>query len=476
MTIIFFTAIVAEIFLVLLSFITCQLIQFNYFQLHDEMRRNRVPDWLRKVAKVIIFVFWASVWFSALVVILINLLPVIFVSWTWICPQVVVFNVSYLFNVEKINSTYENQIPSIALRDMTYEQAHSLSYDKVIDNMSKFEVFSKLVILFLAFSSFISYFLFISVLLCTYKCAGIRHWCIKTIKGKSDELYKPLDPFSMTDPKEISTKLDLPESLYFNFLLLLNIVLWMACFCLFWTAHFDKPAYYDVKVKEWLEKVGFIFYMYSLLCTIVSCFIFSKIAYSVNQRCLKLYDKFENHTKQDGDEDVDGLHRLIEQDNKFTKMAQETVYWFEFWFTIHWVFYTVTSFLSIGLVFDMLVKYTQAELKAPLDNAIGFSWKELVVVSLFTLQHCFLFLYPCFKAAAVTVSREKLIKKVNSHSDPNHPLKDERKQLYIQHLKNKKFGFRISFFCARLRFGFNVAYISIFIGLSGVLLKLTDLF
>ena len=209
--------------------------------------------------------------------------------------------------------------------------------------------------------------------------------------------------------------------------------------------------------------------MYSLLCTIVSCFIFSKVAYSVNYRCLELYKGFINPP-----DNINTLDWLIQQDDKFTKMAQQTLYWFEIWFTMHWGFYIATSFLSIALVFDILVKYIQAELKTPTDSAIGFSKMELVVVSLFTIQHCFLFLYPCFKAAAVTVSREKLIKKVNAFSASK--LEHDEKKTYIQHLKDKKFGFRISFFCARLRFGFNVAYISIFIGLSGVLLKLTDLF
>ena len=213
-------------------------------------------------------------------------------------------------------------------------------------------------------------------------------------------------------------------------------------------------------------------YMYSLLCTIVSCFIFSKIAYSVTHRCLELYDEFKDHRRQQTDEDGDGLERLIRRDLQFTKMAQTTIIHFEYWFTVHWIFYTVTSFLSIALLIDTLQHYMNSTLQPP----IVFNQVELIVIALFTLQHCFLFLYPCFKAAAVTVGREKLIKKVNAHPvNPQH-LSRERKQFYIQHLRNTKFGFRISFFCARLRFGFNVAYISIFISLLGVLLKLTGVF
>ena len=462
--------------LIFLSLITFQLIRFNYFKLKD-----RVPKPIQIILKV--------VYIGAFVVILVNAAPVVFVSWTWICPQVVVFNVSYMFKVENVvNSSYD-QIPSIALRDMTYEQAHSLSDLKVIDNMSKFEVFSKLVFLFLTLSSCLSYCLFICVLLCTYECNPLRKFMHETQliddpekilllsedsssrNNKESEIFS-LEPFCIDEEIDISTKIYLPESIYFIVILVSNLVLWAACVGVFWTAHFEKEHYYEgegVRLSRCMEVAGFWMYMYSLLCTIVSCFIFSKVAYSVNYRCLELYKGFIKPP-----DNINTLDWLIQQDDKFTKMAQQTLYWFEIWFTMHWGFYIATSFLSIALVFDILVKYIQAELKTPTDSAIGFSETELIVVSLFTLQHCFLFLYPCFKAAAVTVSREKLIKKVNAFSASK--LEHDEKKTYIQHLKDKKFGFRISFFCARLRFGFNVAYISIFIGLSGVLLKLTDLF
>ena len=167
--------------LVALSLITCQLIRFNY-NMYCKLR-DQVPDWLQIVTK-------KGIYFLAFVVILVNLAPVVFVSITWIKPQVTVFNVSYLFNVEKIvNSTYD-KIPSIALRDMTNKQAHSLSNIKVIDNMSKFEVFSKLVILFLTLSSFLSYILFICVLVCTYEC----NWFPKLMQKINDPESRPLLP------------------------------------------------------------------------------------------------------------------------------------------------------------------------------------------------------------------------------------------------------------------------------------------
>ena len=106
--------------LVFLSFITFQLIRLNYFKLRDH-----VPNCLQKIAKGVIY-------FLAFVAILMNTVPMVFVLFSWIESQVVVFNVSYLFNVENISSTYD-KIPPIALRDMSNKQVHSLVLWKALE-------------------------------------------------------------------------------------------------------------------------------------------------------------------------------------------------------------------------------------------------------------------------------------------------------------------------------------------------------
>ena len=466
-----YCAIVAEGMLVVLSLITCQLIQFNY----SDLKKSCSSDDNNKKQHPILYLLKIVFIISG---ILINFAPVFFVVYAWKSPQVTVFNVSYLFNAEGIvNISIFDKIPSIVTNNMTNDQANSICD---MENLASFGVFSKLVIAILTSSSFLSYFLFIYVLVYKYKCISLRNFKNKyfTNDPESESKSDNLDPFCIDDNdaelRKISTKLYFPESLFFIVLLLLNIVLWVACFGAFWNKIFNKPSYFtDLKllVVQW-EKVIFAMYMYSLLCTIVSCFIFAKIAYSVTHRCLKLYDEFKDH-KDEGDV----LISLIKKDDNFTKMGQITLNTFEFWFTVHWVCYTVTSFLSIVLFLEILKKNEQpaAGLENIPNTAIRFLDTELIVVGLFTLQHCFLFLYPCFKAAAVTVGREKLIKKVNAHPLNGHPLTLKKKQLYIQYLENKKFGFRISFFCARLQFGFNIAYVSIFIGLLSVLQKFSDL-
>ena len=429
--------------LVILSLITCQLIRFNYFKCHEKKH-----DGLQITAKVLIYTF-------AFVAMGISTIPVVLVSIAWANPQVTVFNESYLFYVEPSNNMTDNQ--TISVSDIA-----------ALKDTVSFGVFSKLVILLLTVSSFLSYLVFIIVLLCTYERCPLR--CCKRIKcwdldTNEDESNDALIPFCVEG--EQSTEIYPPESVYFILLLLVNILLWIGCIASTWSRVLNNPI--SLTHQLTLDQLAFGAYMYSLLCTTVSCFIFSKLAYSVTHKCLELYDEFKNHSDDD-------LSLLIKKDDKFTKIGQDTLNRFEVWFTIHWVSYTITSFLLIVLFLEILNKNIQEQpgYTDISDTALRFLRSEIIVITLFTAQHCFLFLYPCFKAASVTVGREKLIKKINSHPLEGPSLSLEKKQLFIQYLKNKKFGFRISFFCARLRFGFNVAYISIFIGLLGVLEKFSD--
>ena len=411
----------------------------------------------------------------------VNTAPLFLFMVDWCAGYGTVFNVTYLLKVEIIDNK-TNKIPAIALRDFS---ASSLNDVQVIDNMSQFEIFTKLVIFFFAVSSCLSFNMFILALCCTYKCDWL-HDCTQSRDEEEDDDHEELPKlelfyFTLDDlltrrknreerqrqqEETISTTLHLPESMYFFFLLIFNVGLWCSCVGLFVSWHYHKEHYYNSTLSIEADATGFSMYMYSLFCTIVSCFIFSKLANSVSKRCLNLENTYTKLSV------ISEYDKMVKKDDNFIKQAQVMLKWFEYWFTVHWIFYTVTSFLSIALFLDMLIRYIQADLNDPPKSAVGFCWKELLLTGLFTLSHCLLFLYPCFKAASVTLSRETMIKKVSKK------LLDEKnvgtnEQIFIQYLKNKKYGFRISFFCARVRFSFNVAYISIFIGLLGVLSKLT---
>ena len=96
---------------------------------------------------------------------------------------------------------------------------------------------------------------------------------------------------------------------------------------------------------------------------------------------------------------------------------------------------------------------------------------DLVYIGLFMLEHCVLFLYPCFRAASVSAVRSILIERV-SKAEWNHIYLLE-KEAFCGYLKDQKCEFEISILCAKIPFGFNIAFISIFFGVFGVILKLS---
>ena len=95
---------------------------------------------------------------------------------------------------------------------------------------------------------------------------------------------------------------------------------------------------------------------------------------------------------------------------------------------------------------------------------------KLAYVFLFAIEHCILFLYPCFRAASVTTAYTAMIKKVSNDHWVN--ISADNKEKFLNYLKIQDCTFRISVLCAKLSFGFNVAYFSIFVGILGITLKL----
>ena len=103
----------------------------------------------------------------------------------------------------------------------------------------------------------------------------------------------PLNPFC-ADDGETSTRLHWPESAYFIIIWIVNVAFWVTCTVLFVEWHYYKPVYYNSTLPITTEAAGFSIYMYSLLCTIASCFIFSKLAHTITHKCLKPVDKLND--------------------------------------------------------------------------------------------------------------------------------------------------------------------------------------
>ena len=325
-----------------------------------------------------------------------------------------------------------------------------------------------MVFLFSAASGAISYIVLLSCVL--------RRYIWKYFKNRRGEQENddevPLHPFDDTD--NTSTRLGQSEGIRFLIFLAINIALVVGMAAVFLSGlyvHYGNAIIIDNSTKyihhpnesknatSRYDKVQIsviVVYFYSLLCTISSCFIFSKVMYGIQNRCDNLFTSDDKTT----------IRERIDEDKKFVKLAIATQSPFEWWFFIHWVMYIISAFLSLSFLFDAINEKIQGSLPHR-QAGINFSPYELVFITLFAASNSFFFLYPCIRAAGVTESRKILIGDINKCI--NNLNANER--AFVNYLKDQNFCFRLNILCAHVAFDLNIAYISIFIGLLGVLIK-----
>ena len=159
-------------------------------------------------------------------------------------------------------------------------------------------------------------------------------------------------------------------------------------------------------------------------------------------------------------------------DDKFITKMKASLDPYGHWFAIHWILYTITTFMSIAFLAETCILY----IYSPHDHEV--SWlhdrrkrNNFIYIVVFTLEHTFLFIYPCFRAAQITSSRENLIKRFSEHQWNHIPLSVQ--SYFVEYLKTQNFGFKIVLLCMKITFGFNLAFVSIFVGGFGVILKLS---
>ena len=295
-----------------------------------------------------------------------------------------------------------------------------------------------------------------------------------------------LNPFYDNASDFNSTVLFSEQSCYYNFILFLIFFIFAASagmyFILFVTLYSKEDC--SAYTHHALYIIGLVSQLYSWFCAILSCFIFSKSAYAVVNICNKqLYSSlehvaFKNFALKTAQSDSQLLlssssstsrlntdptpNKYLEEFKKIDKWYTDTVKRslqpFGTWFAVHWFMYMLSAFLSISFAIEFALQY----------DWVNFLFLYFV---LFSIGNCILFLYPCFRAASVTAARQVLIKKVSKAHWPNVPF--EQKQLFIQFLKVENCTFNVSIFCTKLSFGFNVAFFSIFMGILGVVFKIT---
>ena len=360
--------------------------------------------------------------------------------------------------------------------------------------LQKFSDYGKLVLLFSATSGTISYFILIIRVIWFQYMKEHKPWNLlftcyepetapeeeQNIEeetpliernGRGKKETSPLHPFDNDDDSksDTNTKLEGAEPCRFFIFFAINLALVIGMLLVFCFGHYNSkqhivpigptPTATTTQMGNYtiFEKTTVGTYFYSLFCTISSCFIFSKVMYGIQNKCDNLFT-----------DDNGTLKKRIDEDMCFVKKAIATQGPFELWFFIHWVMYIISSFLSLLLLFEAIYEKIQASTIVR-QAGIDFSNYELIFLALFAFSNSFFFLYPCIRAAGVTESRNKAIRDVSNSIDnavPEH-------RAFVSYLKEQNFGFRLNILCAHVKFDLNIAYISIFIGLLGVLIKVS---
>ncbi len=270
--------------------------------------------------------------------------------------------------------------------------------------------------------------------------------------------------------KFLSSLVTPKQCVYFQSIFVLNFSVYLVNVALLIVILHRQIASFNITLEA-IDLLGLAAQLVSQFSALMSCFIFSKVAYAVSNHCLDFTRCiFPHTTEQDGC----CLNNLKEMDKRYTLLLRNSLGPYSVWFTIHWILYTVSSFMAIAYVADQIIMELYgtelADKKCHGEYNLDCQLK-LVYSIFFALEHCMLFLYPCFRAASVTRARAKMIKYVSNADWPK--ITDQDKNAFITYLKDQNASFKISILCAELTFGFNMAYLSIFIGVLGVVMKLS---
>ena len=344
----------------------------------------------------------------------------------------------------------------------------------------QFKVMLEVVFTMSTLSGSLSYLIMTYVLVTHYSFLHTLYEDTKSRLSKDIEWLRPyeenhiLNPFPLTPVRvghrEYYKRVPLrpPQSYCFFFIFLLNLILFAAyAYIPFQILDVEDHIQYSLSRKI-INNVGFVTLFSSQYGTIISCFIFSKVAYAVTIECNGKMEVFQGilNNAITPQQEENALNQFQNEDRAFYKLSNWSTSPYRFWFTIHWFFYAVTAFLSIGFVVDIILHKLSGTFTC--DSACRWG---IAFIFAFTLEHTVLFLYPCFRAASILAARNSLIKRVCTDDIPHMPTK--LKAVFVQYMKERKCGFELSIFCARIEFGFNIAYISIFLGLIGIIIKLS---
>ena len=338
-----------------------------------------------------------------------------------------------------------------------------------------------------SFAAFLSYAFITCLVLMPVACCPRSCCCTLHKKAFKDGTLSPFD-----DDND-DAKLSCMETCGFYFNYAFMHILFLGSF-ISSVIYADSVYNQDYCSINALNFARIVLHLSSQFCAIQSCFIFSKVVYKVTKKLEKLANdmdqvnvKINADNCNSGDEELNGL--LVSNDNgkidsgryywlqkidqNYIDQVKSTLDLFGIWFVFHWIMYALTTILLSAVIVQVVIDIVGYNLRS-INNLIPDTDAEIkasyvLYVVFFTLVHAYLFLYPCFRAAAIADARTKMINNISRKRWTYVP--PLMQSNFIQYLTSQNFAFRVPFLFGNISFGFNWVYVSFFIAICGGYLK-----
>ena len=170
--------------------------------------------------------------------------------------------------------------------------------------------------------------------------------------------------------------------------------------------------------------------------------------------------------------DENAKNYLKEHDRHFVKIAVSTLSWLQLWFLLHWILHIISTFMIASLLIDAIALHVKSRI-SHIEHGVGFHPGEIGFLFMYTILECFFLLHPCLRAASVTRTRQRVIRRISEKASKEY--KDIGNDIlpeFIESMKRRKFSFRLRILCASIPFNLNIAYVSIAFAFVGVIVTL----
>ena len=184
-------------------------------------------------------------------------------------------------------------------------------------------------------------------------------------------------------------------------------------------------------------------------------------------------DEKENTVRNQKMKKALALKYLDERDKHFVKQAVSTLSWLQLWFLLHWLLHIISTFMTMALFVDAIALHVRAEVPHK-QGGFAFHPVEIGFLFMYSLLQCFFLFYPCLRAASVTRTRQRVIRKISENICSFENIPPEVLNKFIDSMKRRRFNFRLRILCAQMPFNMNIAYLSIAFGFVGIILSLIN--